>query len=161
MFESRCYQYFFLLFLFFVIFPANLKKKCISNQIDFMLNLGLSFKLNLGFALLLQFSFNSLALPLLTSFHFWTPSFSLSFALLQKRCFFRCLLTATLMSKFLESHQKNFPRYSAVPISSHQWVRMFINPPADVLYWYIHFTFLYLNCFLHAVIYLYIVLCLL
>ena len=37
--------------------------------------------------------------------------------------------------------------------SRQQWVRWFINPPVDVLYWYIHFTFLYLNCFLHAVIY--------
>ena len=24
-------------------------------------------------------------------------------------------------------------------------------PPADIFNWYIHFTFLYLNCFLHAV----------
>ena len=31
--------------------------------------------LNLDFALLLQFSFNSLALPLLKSFRFSTPSF--------------------------------------------------------------------------------------
>ena len=37
--------------------------------------------------------------------------------------------------------------------SRQQWVRWIINPPADVLYWYIHFTYLYLDCFLHAVIY--------
>ena len=65
--------------------------------------------LNLGFALLLQFSFNYLALPLLTSFRFSIPSLSLSFTLLQRLCFFGGLLTATLMSKFIESHQKNSP----------------------------------------------------
>ena len=37
--------------------------------------------------------------------------------------------------------------------SNQQWVRWFINPTADVLCWYIHFTFLYLNCVQHAVIY--------
>ena len=116
----------------------------------------------LCFVLLLQFSFNPLALPLLTSFHFSTPPFFwLSFALLQRLCFFGCLLTAILMSKFLNPHRK-FNRYSAVHNSSRQqWVRWFIITPADILYWYIHFTFLYLNCFLHAVIYMYIVLCLL
>ena len=39
----------------------------------------LHVKFGLCFALLLQFNFNSLALPLLTSFRFWTPSFFVFF----------------------------------------------------------------------------------
>ena len=59
------------------------------------------------------------------------------------------LAVCSLQSKFWI-----FPSYSAVSnSSSQQWIRWFINPSANVLYWYIHFTFLYHKCFLHAVIY--------
>ena len=49
-----------------------------------------------------QFNFNSLALPLPTSFCFSTPPFSLSFALLQRLCFFgvsaRCNLNVKILN---------------------------------------------------------------
>ena len=63
--------------------------------------------LNLGFDLLLHFSFNPLALHLLTSFRPLLFSYSFTFVLVQRLCFFDCPFTAILMSKFLESHQKN------------------------------------------------------
>ena len=66
----------------------KIKKKMSLKMVTFM---DVPFMLNLGFALLLQFSFNSLALPLLTSFRFSTPPF---FALLQRLCFFGYLFTA-------------------------------------------------------------------
>ena len=49
--------------------------------------------LNVGFALLLQLCFNSPALPMLTCFRSSIPAFSHSFALLQRLCFFWCLVT--------------------------------------------------------------------
>ena len=54
----------------------------------------LHVKFRLCLALHLQFSFNSRTLPLFTSFRFSTPPFLLSFALLQRLCFFGCLFTA-------------------------------------------------------------------
>ena len=90
--------------------------------------------LNLDFALLLQFSFNSLALPLLTSFCFLTPSFFAFFRFRFVAKAVGCPFTAILMSKFLYLI-KHFPSFSAVSNSSRQqWARWFFNPPADVLY---------------------------
>ena len=59
-----------------------------------MHGMGTSFMSNLGFALFLQFNFNSLALSLLTSFRFATPSFFACFRFVAKAVFFGCLLTA-------------------------------------------------------------------
>ena len=114
------------------------------------------------FALLLQFSFNSLALPLLTSFRFSTPSFcllSFAFALFQRLCFFGVSIYCKFNVIFCIS-SKISPAIVQYPIAlvSSGFDGSSI-PPADARHWY--FTFIYLNCFLQAVIYLYIVLCLL
>ena len=67
--------------------------------------------LNLDFALLLQFSFNSLALPLLKSFRFSTPSFFafFAFALLQRLCFFAVSIYCNLNVKFFCISSKMSP----------------------------------------------------
>ena len=92
--------------------------------------------LNLGFALLLQFSFNSLALPLLTGFCFFDTPLSFSFALLQRLCFFGCSLKSKCQNS--ECYQLIFsPAIVQCPIVL---VRAGLDgsstyPPADVLYW--------------------------
>ena len=66
--------------------------------------------LNLGLSLLLLFSVNSLALPLLTSFRFSTPVFRF-LSLCCKGCVSLgvCSLQSKLISIYSESHQPNFP----------------------------------------------------
>ena len=77
--------------------------------------------LYLDFALLCFCSsvFNSLALPLLTSFRFSTPSFLLSFAfaLLQRLCFFGESIYCNLNVKIVVSYQTFFPAIVQYPIA--------------------------------------------
>ena len=101
-------------------------------------HLRMSFMLNLGFVLLLQFSFNSLALPLLTSFRFLTPAFSHSFVCCKGCVSLGVCWLQSKCQKILNLINQIFPSYSAVSNSSRQqWVRWFIISPADVLYWYL------------------------
>ena len=57
------------------------------------------------------------------------------------------------MSKFLKFHHEKSPAIVQYPIVLVSSGFDGSSTPADVLYLYIHFTSLYLSCFLHAVIY--------
>ena len=109
--------------------------------------------LNLGFALLLKLCFNSLALPLLASFRFSTPAFFRFLSLCCKGCV--SLGVCSLQSKcliILNLINQNFPQdivqHPIVLVSSG-----FDDSSIPLLMFSTSFTFLYLNCFLHAVIY--------